>query len=105
MAGLVAFKTGNKGLSQQMMRARVVAQGATVALMVGSSGGCRRPACFPAPPGLYTRSASCSLHPVSPLCLFSICCFLTFPVHFCFAGYYAIGDKKVETGDAELAAK
>ncbi|KFM23903.1 RING-H2 finger protein ATL48 [Auxenochlorella protothecoides] len=38
-AGLVAFKKGNQGLSQKMMRARVIAQGATVALMVASSGG------------------------------------------------------------------
>ncbi|KAL6768511.1 hypothetical protein ACKKBF_B11020 [Auxenochlorella protothecoides x Auxenochlorella symbiontica] len=37
-AGLVAFKKGNQGLSQKMMRARVIAQGATVALMVASSG-------------------------------------------------------------------
>jgi len=38
VGGLVAFKQGKKNLSQQMMRARIVAQGATVALMVGSSG-------------------------------------------------------------------
>jgi len=37
-AGLVAFKTGNKSMSQHMMRARVLAQGATVALMLGTSG-------------------------------------------------------------------
>mmetsp|Transcript_26996 Transcript_26996/g.48084 ORF Transcript_26996/g.48084 Transcript_26996/m.48084 type:complete len:98 (-) Transcript_26996:258-551(-) len=38
MAGLVSFHKGNQALSQSMMRARVVAQGATVALMVGTSG-------------------------------------------------------------------
>ncbi|KAK9826509.1 hypothetical protein WJX81_008497 [Elliptochloris bilobata] len=37
-AGLVAFKRGNQQLSQQMMRARVGFQFATVALMAGSSG-------------------------------------------------------------------
>lgn len=37
-AGLVAFKSGNKNMSQHMMRARVLAQGATVAVMVGTSG-------------------------------------------------------------------
>lgn len=36
--GLVAFKKGNAELSQQMMRTRVLLQGATVAIMVGSSG-------------------------------------------------------------------
>lgn len=35
--GLVAFKHGDSKLSQQMMRARVVAQGATVAIMLGTS--------------------------------------------------------------------
>ena len=34
VAGLVAFKNGNSNLSQHLMRARVLAQGATVALMV-----------------------------------------------------------------------
>eukprot|EP00873_Tetraselmis_striata_P008373 jgi/Tetstr1/428637/TSEL_018625.t1 len=38
MAGLISFHKGNQGMSQTMMRARVVAQGATVALMVGTSG-------------------------------------------------------------------
>lgn len=38
MAGLVAFKKGNTAVSQAMMRARVLAQGATVALMAGTSG-------------------------------------------------------------------
>lgn len=37
-AGLFAYKSGNKNLSQHMMRARVVAQGVTVALMLGTSG-------------------------------------------------------------------
>mmetsp|Transcript_8635 Transcript_8635/g.14875 ORF Transcript_8635/g.14875 Transcript_8635/m.14875 type:complete len:91 (-) Transcript_8635:327-599(-) len=37
-AGLVAFKQGNTMRSQQMMRARIVAQGATVAVLVASSG-------------------------------------------------------------------
>lgn len=37
-AGLFAYKAGNKNLSQHMMRARVVAQGVTVALMLGTSG-------------------------------------------------------------------
>jgi hypothetical protein len=36
--GFVAFKAGNANLSQTMMKARVFAQGATVALMVGTSG-------------------------------------------------------------------
>lgn len=36
--GLVAFKRGNTGMSQRMMRARVMLQAATVAVMVGSSG-------------------------------------------------------------------
>jgi len=35
--GFLAFKSGNTNMSQQMMRARILAQGATVALMVGSS--------------------------------------------------------------------
>lgn len=38
MGGLVAFKKGNKQLSQTMMRARIIAQGATVAIMLGTSG-------------------------------------------------------------------
>jgi len=38
IGGLAAFKRGNSVLSQQMMRARVMFQGATVALMVTSSG-------------------------------------------------------------------
>ncbi|KAG6635251.1 hypothetical protein CIPAW_11G029900 [Carya illinoinensis] len=33
-AGLISFKQGNSHLGQMLMRARVVAQGATVALMV-----------------------------------------------------------------------
>ncbi|KAH7851566.1 hypothetical protein Vadar_013449 [Vaccinium darrowii] len=32
-AGLISFRQGNSHLGQQLMRARVVAQGATVALM------------------------------------------------------------------------
>lgn len=36
VAGLVAFKRGNTNLSQQLMRTRVLFQGATVAFMVGS---------------------------------------------------------------------
>ncbi|KAG6635252.1 hypothetical protein CIPAW_11G029900 [Carya illinoinensis] len=32
-AGLISFKQGNSHLGQMLMRARVVAQGATVALM------------------------------------------------------------------------
>ncbi|CAK9177215.1 unnamed protein product [Ilex paraguariensis] len=36
-AGLISFKTGNSHLGQKLMRARVVAQGATVALMVGTA--------------------------------------------------------------------
>lgn len=35
--GLISFKRGNSQLGQKLMRARVVAQGATVALMVGSA--------------------------------------------------------------------
>ena len=45
-AGFVAFKSGNTGLSQHMMRARIVAQGATVALMVGTSGAVVMPSVF-----------------------------------------------------------
>mmetsp|Transcript_30856 Transcript_30856/g.37399 ORF Transcript_30856/g.37399 Transcript_30856/m.37399 type:complete len:93 (+) Transcript_30856:145-423(+) len=37
-AGLVAFRNGNTDLSQKMMRTRVLFQGATVAVMVGTSG-------------------------------------------------------------------
>lgn len=36
-AGLVSFRYGNSRLGQKLMRARVVAQGVTVALMVGSA--------------------------------------------------------------------
>ncbi|GAA0145753.1 hypothetical protein Leryth_006890 [Lithospermum erythrorhizon] len=36
-AGLVSFKKGNSNLGQKLMRARVVVQGATVALMFGSA--------------------------------------------------------------------
>ncbi|KAJ8753546.1 hypothetical protein K2173_022787 [Erythroxylum novogranatense] len=36
-AGLISFKRGNSQLGQTLMRARVVAQGATVALMVGTA--------------------------------------------------------------------
>jgi hypothetical protein len=38
MGGLVAFKKGNKALSQTMMRARIIAQGGTVAIMLATSG-------------------------------------------------------------------
>eukprot|EP00191_Tetraselmis_sp_GSL018_P012640 CAMPEP_0177603334 /NCGR_PEP_ID=MMETSP0419_2-20121207/15453_1 /TAXON_ID=582737 /ORGANISM="Tetraselmis sp., Strain GSL018" /LENGTH=91 /DNA_ID=CAMNT_0019097091 /DNA_START=186 /DNA_END=461 /DNA_ORIENTATION=- len=37
-AGLAAFYKGNQAMSQTMMRTRVVFQGATVALMLGTSG-------------------------------------------------------------------
>ncbi|XP_052168021.1 RING-H2 finger protein ATL48-like [Oryza glaberrima] len=36
-AGLISFRYGNSKLGQKLMRARVVAQGATVALMIGSA--------------------------------------------------------------------
>ncbi|CAL2261510.1 unnamed protein product [Prunus armeniaca] len=36
-AGLISFRQGNSQLGQKLMRARVVAQGGTVALMVGSA--------------------------------------------------------------------
>lgn len=36
-AGLISFRQGNSHLGQQLMRARVVAQGATVALMGGTA--------------------------------------------------------------------
>ncbi|KAK1310212.1 RING-H2 finger protein ATL48 [Acorus calamus] len=36
-AGIISFKHGNSQLGQKLMRARVVVQGATVALMVGSA--------------------------------------------------------------------
>lgn len=37
-AGLMSFRSGNFNLSQKMMRYRVLAQGATVGLMVATSG-------------------------------------------------------------------
>lgn len=37
-AGLIAFRRGNHRVSQQMMRARLLAQGSTVAIMTASSG-------------------------------------------------------------------
>ncbi|KAI8017566.1 RING-H2 finger protein ATL48 [Camellia lanceoleosa] len=36
-AGLISFRQGNSHLGQQLMRARVVVQGATVAVMVGTT--------------------------------------------------------------------
>lgn len=36
-AGLISFKKGNPELGQTLMRARVVTQGATVALMIGTA--------------------------------------------------------------------
>ncbi|KAJ6868885.1 RING-H2 finger protein ATL48 [Populus alba x Populus x berolinensis] len=36
-AGLISFRRGNSRLGQVLMRARVVVQGATVALMVGTA--------------------------------------------------------------------
>ncbi|OMO78412.1 hypothetical protein COLO4_24770 [Corchorus olitorius] len=36
-AGLISFRQGNSRLGQVLMRARVVVQGATVALMVGTA--------------------------------------------------------------------
>lgn len=36
-AGLISFRNGNSNLGQKLMRARVVVQGATVALMVGTA--------------------------------------------------------------------
>ena len=45
-AGFVAFKSGNANVSQHMMRARIFAQGATVALMVGTSGAVVMPSVF-----------------------------------------------------------
>lgn len=39
LAGLFAFKSGNVLLSQRLMRARVVAQGATLGLLAASVGG------------------------------------------------------------------
>ncbi|GKU88838.1 hypothetical protein SLE2022_375480 [Rubroshorea leprosula] len=36
-AGLISFRQGNSHLGQILMRARVVVQGATVALMVGTA--------------------------------------------------------------------
>ncbi|KAJ7945899.1 RING-H2 finger protein ATL48 [Quillaja saponaria] len=36
-AGLISFRQGNSHLGQKLMRARVVVQGATVALMVGTA--------------------------------------------------------------------
>lgn len=38
VGGLVAFRKGNKSLSQSMMRARVLVQGGTVAIMLATSG-------------------------------------------------------------------
>jgi len=39
LAGFAAFRAGDARASQRMMRARVLAQGATVALMVATSAG------------------------------------------------------------------
>ena len=39
LAGFVAFRAGDARASQRMMRARVLSQGATVALMVATSAG------------------------------------------------------------------
>lgn len=39
VTGLVAFRKGNAALSQSMMRARILVQGGTVAVMVATSGG------------------------------------------------------------------
>ncbi|XP_057950709.1 RING-H2 finger protein ATL48-like [Malania oleifera] len=36
-AGLISFRQGNSQLGQKLMRARVVVQGATVAVMVGTA--------------------------------------------------------------------
>ncbi|XAR51841.1 hypothetical protein NMG60_11006599 [Bertholletia excelsa] len=36
-AGLISFRMGNSHLGQLLMRARVIAQGGTVALMVGTA--------------------------------------------------------------------
>ncbi|KAF7806108.1 RING-H2 finger protein ATL48-like [Senna tora] len=36
-AGLISFRQGNSQLGQKLMRARVVVQGATVVLMVGTA--------------------------------------------------------------------
>lgn len=36
-AGLISFRRGNSHLGQKLMRARVVVQGATVAVMVGTA--------------------------------------------------------------------
>ncbi|XP_042501234.1 RING-H2 finger protein ATL48-like [Macadamia integrifolia] len=36
-AGLISFRQGNSHLGQKLMRARVVVQGATVGLMVGTA--------------------------------------------------------------------
>ncbi|CBI34952.3 hypothetical protein PVL29_019169 [Vitis rotundifolia] len=36
-AGLISFKKGNSHLGQKLMRARVVVQGATVALMLSTA--------------------------------------------------------------------
>ncbi|KAF3792059.1 HIG1 domain family member 2A [Nymphaea thermarum] len=36
-AGLISFRQGKSHLGQKLMRARVVAQGATVALMLGTA--------------------------------------------------------------------
>ncbi|EFN55724.1 hypothetical protein CHLNCDRAFT_17999, partial [Chlorella variabilis] len=38
LGGLVAFKNGKAAMAQHFMRARVIAQGATVAIMVSSGG-------------------------------------------------------------------
>eukprot|EP00891_Asterochloris_glomerata_P005701 jgi/Astpho2/5701/Aster-x1313 len=38
LVGLIAFRQGNQQLSQMMMRGRVIAQGATVAIMAGTAG-------------------------------------------------------------------
>lgn len=38
LGGLIAFKNGKSALAQHFMRARVVVQGVTVAIMLGSGG-------------------------------------------------------------------
>lgn len=70
VVGLAAFRQGNKNLSQQMMRTRVMFQGATVAIMLGSSG-----------TGRNVVAAECMQARV-PL--------LNGPLHIALAGYLAV---------------
>ena len=54
-AGLMSFRSGNFNLSQKMMRYRVLAQGATVGVMVATSG-----VAFALIDGWFTSAFACT---------------------------------------------